>query len=694
MGSDTDYEAIKRKILGAVYRKYYRPLTRKNLFRQLSLSHRFYPVYSSLLDDLVSSGMMEAKEDRYLPRPAHVGTIRTHPKGFAFVQIDPPSPYKEGIFIPSSEVGSAVDGDRVTVEVDPLAKRGAEGKVISIIQRKRSQIRGTIHHFDKQGVAQVYSPLLGRLRLISVEASSRSYQVGDRVLLTIENWGEKSAPPRGLIIRSFGSIQDPLIDIESTIEEFELPSLFPPSASKESSEMVPPSASKESSEMDHASLHSRDDYSGWTSMTIDPQTAKDFDDALSIRKEASGIYHLGVHIADVAHYIREGSSLDSAAFERGVSTYFPGYCLPMIPSLLSDDLCSLKPNLIRLTISILIDFDPDGTMIGYSIKRSYIKSVQRFSYEEAKAVLDGTIASPYLQPLQWMVELSLLLKNKRNARGSIDFAIPELALLIDEQGMPYGTKLIEYDITHQLVEEFMLKANELVAKNLIDQGKAAVFRIHESPSLENFEEFYNMARFFGFALPQRPEKEDVLSLFEKAKEGPYLQQLAVRFIRCLKNAYYSSDNVGHYGLALDHYCHCTSPIRRYTDLIIQRILFNEQKSIEHLQQIATHCSERERIAFKAESHLKTLKKLRLLKRWVDENPLMSLSVIISKIERSGALFYIQELALDGFFSLRLLSSQLSRRYLVGEKVEVRPSKIDLILLEVKWELVLPKRKKL
>ncbi|MBI3237037.1 MAG: RNB domain-containing ribonuclease, partial [Chlamydiales bacterium] len=283
-----------------------------------------------------------------------------------------------------------------------------------------------------------------------------------------------------------------------------------------------------------------------------------------------------VHIADVAHYVKPGSALDQEAIIRCNSTYFPGTCIPMLPEQLSNELCSLKPEVVRLTVSVLMDFDKEGTLIGHEVVRSCIYSAKRFTYFEAKDVLDKKVKSPYAKSLELMVELCQLLKKKRHERGSIDFALPETVILIDEKGEPTGVKKIEYDITHQLVEEFMLKANEMVAKELNLRKRPVLYRVHEEPSEENFTDFYQFARSLGFTLPAKPTPIDIQEMFDEAKKSPHSHQLSVAFIRSMRLAQYSPNNIGHFGLALEHYSHFTSPIRRYSDLVTQRLLFNEE----------------------------------------------------------------------------------------------------------------------
>jgi ribonuclease R len=383
----------------------------------------------------------------------------------------------------------------------------------------------------------------------------------------------------------------------------------------------------------------------------------------------------------------------------------------MLPEELSNELCSLKPDEIRLTVSVLMDFDKHGTLLKQEVVRSYIKSKKRFTYLEAKDVLDAKKKSPHAKTLKRMVDLCLLLKKKRYERGSIDFALPEIVIVTDEKGEPQGIKRVEYDITHQLVEEFMLKANEAVAIELNHhRGKELIYRIHETPQEENFEDFLQFARTLGFKVPAKLAPGDLQALFEEAKKGPFLHQLSVAFIRSMRLAQYSSENVGHFGLALEHYCHFTSPIRRYSDLIIERLLFDEEPEDIDLDKIAQHCSEQERISFRAEMSVKTLKKLRLLHTYFAEDSHREYKAIVTKIKPFGLFFELQDLMLEGFLHISELEDDYfifdeKRNLLFGrgtgkvhklaELIKVRLSHVDLIQLESNWILCsdLPRRSK-
>lgn len=632
-----------------------------------------------------------------------LGTLKTHPRGFGFVIPDDPLQSSQDIFIPKHLIGHAVDGDTVEVLINSevISDKGPEGKIISVQKRGRTHMVGVIHHIDKKEAIFAYTSLLSNKYILVQPSPKINLTIGDRVALKIEEWGnEQNNQTVAHLSHLIGNISDPIYDIPAAAEEFELRTLFPNPVLKQ--------AKAYGESVKKKDQNNRVDLTSLAAITIDPQTAKDFDDALAISKDKQGHFHLSVHIADVAHYVPADSPLDIEAARRANSTYFPGKCIPMLPEELSNLLCSLRPKVIRLTVSVLMEFDKEGNLIHQEIVRAFIKSRKRMTYEEAKEIIDGKRKSPYAKSLESMVELCHLLKKKRHERGSIDFSLPELVIIVDEKGVPTGTKWVEYDISHQLVEEFMLKANEVVAKFLTDKGSPPIYRVHEEPSEENMTDFFALARSLGFKLSSHPNHEEIQKLFNTAKTTPFATQLSVAFIRSMKLATYSPDNVGHYGLSLEYYCHFTSPIRRYSDLITQRLLFNEEGVDLDLQAIASKCGEQERASFKAENSVKLLKKLRLLNAFLKENPSQVYEATVTRIKPFGLYFEIKELSLEGFLHISELendyfiflpeSNQLvgkhnGQKHQVGESLKVAPLSVDLILLEAKWTLITNKRKR-
>ncbi|MBA3957211.1 MAG: VacB/RNase II family 3'-5' exoribonuclease [Parachlamydiaceae bacterium] len=681
--------------------KSFNPMTEADLFKRLSFAPQHHDLFKEALKQLLDTQVIELSKGLYrftkIKAPSGVtGVLSVHPRGFGFLQADDQSLFPEDIFIPKHLTQNAVDGDRVEVQVNEVvSEKGPEGKVLSIISRGRKQLAGIIREVGRYGDVFAYAPLLGPTQKIVIQSKGKStLNVGDRVIMNVLEWGDKTSETVCEVIDYLGHISDPSCDIKAAIAEFALRANFPKVAVEEAR-----SYGKQVSTKD---LEEREDFRTLECFTIDPDTAKDFDDAISLSQDKKGHYHLGVHIADVSHYVHPGSALDQEAVLRCNSTYFPSYCLPMLPSDLSDNLCSLKPNVNRLTVSVLVEFDPKGNMIDYRITRSVIKSKKRFTYREAKEIIDGKKRSKHGPTIMLMVELCKLLKLKRYERGSIEFSIPDLVILVDKEGVPYGTDYVEYDITHQLVEEFMLKANELVATHLSKNGKNITYRIHDVPAEENMKDFSLLAGAFGFRLSEKPTPAEIQTLFDEALNTPYGPYLATSYIRRMRLAIYSPDNIGHYGLSLTHYCHFTSPIRRYVDLVAHRILFGESDDRAELDNISRLASERERISAKAEMSVLLLKKLRYVKGIADKEPQRQYEAVISRVKNFGLTFEVIGFMLEGFIhiseigtdyyifeesNMRLRGRHEGLTFTAGDKITVMLKNIDLILLESEWSLV-------
>lgn len=689
-------KVIEQYVIG----KSYSPMGIKELREKLSIIEAHHEILELVLEELTKKNILKLTRGLYVPNldiPDVVpGTIRMHPRGFGFVQPDDPIASPQDIFIPKHLTKNAVDGDRVEVSINTnsFSEKGPEGKVVAITSRGRTHLAGVISDINGD-IPLVYVPLLGsEQRVLLVDTRHEVLEAGDRVVMEVIDWGGEQKETLCRFSHKIGNISDPSCDIDAAIEEFEIRSDFPHAVTEEAK-----SLGKTVSQKDIAN---RVDLRDVECITIDPDTAKDFDDAITVSKDENGNYHLGVHIADVSHYVKPGSALDYEAQQRCNSTYFPGRCIPMLPPELSENLCSLKPKVNRLTVSALMTFDPTGEMIDYKIVRSVIKSAHRFTYKEAKLVLDKKKKSIHSDSLELMVTICQLLKKKRYERGSVEFAMPELVVIVDEKGVPYKTDYVEYDITHQLVEEFMLKANETVAKHLDAQGRDLPYRVHDEPSEDNLKDFAALATAFGFHLPMKPEPSDIQRMFDQALKSPFGQYLATSYIRRMRLAVYSPTNIGHYGLALTHYCHFTSPIRRYVDLVSHRLLFEKPIDLRELESITLQCSEQERISSKAENSVVLLKKLRLLKTYQDKDPQKQYEAIITRVKPFGMYFEILDLLLEGFIHISeigqdyyiydekaksLRGDNYKENYVSGEKIFVMVKTIDFIGLECLWHMV-------
>ncbi|MEI6531441.1 MAG: VacB/RNase II family 3'-5' exoribonuclease [Chlamydiota bacterium] len=667
------------------------PSTQEELFQTLTIPKAHKKFFQKALAELVTEGELVAISEKYLLAKDKDrltrGIIRMHARGFGFVST--PS-YDQDVFIPKHLTLNSIDSDTVEILVDSeISAKGPEGRVLAILERGRRHIAGTIWQESPAGLL-AYAPLLGKQKRIVLKDASE-FHVGDRLIMSVIDWGSIDSPVIATPVHKIGSINEPKHDIPAAIEEFGLRQEFPAEVIAE--------ARAFGDAVQEIDIKNRKDLRKLETLTIDPDTAKDYDDALSLKKTASG-YTLWVHIADVSHYVKPGSALDNEAKARCNSVYFPGFCLPMLPHELSSHLCSLKEKVDRLACTIEMHFDETGELLEAHPYHSVINSCKRFTYKQAKSVLDGKLESPFKDSLELMVEFCLLLKKKRAERGSVEFGMAEVVMMVDPDGIPQGFERVEYDITHQLVEEFMLKANETVATLLTKRGTPVAYRVHEEPSADSLKEFAQLARAFGFKLSETPTPVDLQKLFDEATQTPFGPQLAVSFIRSMRLAYYSPSALGHYGLSLPYYTHFTSPIRRYIDLVIHRLLM-EKEAPETLEEIAHTCSEQERISAKAETSVVILKKFRYLQKLQEEDPACAFEAIVSRVKPMGIIFDIPSLMLDGFIHVsdlgddyyvyhealhKMQGRHTGHTYACGTKFEVQLSQVDFITLESKWEL--------
>lgn len=679
----------------------YHSMTETELFEKLKFVPQHRELFREIMTELIKQGVVEVSRNRFhcLKEREEVvsGILRVHPRGFGFLQADNPALYPQDIFIPKHLTQNAVDGDKVEVVINTevISEKGPEGRVVTILSRGRTHLAGIISDIESYGDIVAYVPLLGTSRRVVVLPNEdHELKLGDRIVMAVVSWGDQDDETVCRMSHYLGHISDPTCDVKAAIEEYELRADF--------SRHVVEEAQHCGTRVSVKDIAQREDLREVECFTIDPDTAKDFDDALSLSKDRKGHYHLGVHIADVSHYVKPGTAMDDEAKQRCNSTYFPGTCIPMLPPELSDNLCSLKANVNRLTISVLMEFDSSGDLVNYRMSRTVIKSAKRFSYREAKEVLDGKTKSPHLATLQLMVELCGLLKRKRYERGSIEFAIPELVVRVDDKGVPTRMELVEYDITHQLVEEFMLKANEMVATHLTKLGKNLTYRVHDVPAEENMRDFATLAGAFGFTLSSDPTPQELQKLFDEALHTSYGQYLATSYIRRMRLAIYSPENIGHYGLSLSHYTHFTSPIRRYVDLVVHRILFGESDERRALELIAARSSEQERISAKAEGSVTLLKKLRLLQTVSEKEPKKQFEAVVTRVKNFGIFFEVLDFMLEGYLhvselngdyyvfdekNMRLRGSYTGHSYHSGDRMTVMLKSIDFIHLESKWSLV-------
>lgn len=625
------------------------------------------------------------------------GTLFVHArKGFGFVSPDHPEDFPFDIFVPARDLKGAIDGDHVVVHLFSEVREGKrKGVIHQVLSRGRSSLVGTITQISKKDISVHVRSLGEGGYLKAAKSNKQSYQIGDRVLLKTPPWKEQAQdnlPP--LKITGFiGHISDAVADFPAIKAEFSIQETFPRAALEQ--------ASNFSQEHITQALRSRKDLRDLLCFTIDSATAKDFDDAISLTYDHEDNYILGVHIADVSHYVTPNSPLDYEAAKRCNSIYFPGKVIPMLPSALSDNLCSLKPNVDRLAVSVFMTFTKSGHLSDYQIARSVIRSKYRLTYDEVDLIIAKEQPHPVSNTLQEMAVLCRKFAAIREARGCIQLFLPSFTMSLDEQEEPIALIKTYQTFSHQLIEEFMLKANEVIAYHISHQGVDLPFRVHESPNDESLLLFEETAKSMGFEVRRTPTQEpDYQYLLDKQSDGhPLRSILHSHFVRSMKTASYSTTNVGHYGLQLDYYTHFTSPIRRYVDLIVHRLLFHPMSiSHTHLEHIVKACSNQERVAAKAESAFDNLKKLRFLSKFLSEQPDTGYSAFLILATPEGISFTVSEFCQEGFIPAAQLplkyswkksyqSSSLPKKLSPGAPITVKLVSIDLISQEIVWAIV-------
>jgi ribonuclease R len=613
----------------------------KQLVRELCLRGRERQELESLLADLVVRGkLVLVARDRYaiasaaVNRNLVVGNLTMHRDGFGFVRpLDRQVRERlEGdVFIPPFDTAEAMHGDQVLVELSPHSREGRhEGRIVRVMERAHPTVVGTFHYGDRHNYVrpiddrikmdviipegdevvpdETQASRLAEDRVIGAEASRRPWEDLEGVVVDCEitDWPTATKNPRGRVIEVIGFEDDFGVDVEIIIRKHHLPHHFPQSVIAEARAI--------SAEILPAELARRRDFRQLPIVTIDGETARDFDDAVFVRKLDGGSYELQVHIADVAHYVRPGMDIDREAEIRGTSVYFPDRAIPMLPIELSTDICSLRPELDRLVMSCVMQIDARGEIRSYQLMPGVIRSSARMTYQSVQLILDGDATSreryaPLVENFLLMQELAEILNDKRQRRGSIDFDLPEPLIEFDENGLMKAVTRSERLFSHRLIEEFMLAANETVATYLEQKGVASIYRVHEPPDPKRVSDFENLAAAFGYslgigALPvsrfrikpdhraanarstsHRARPKDVEIPQEVAITPTMYQKLAAKIagkpeerilsylmLRSLKQARYSEINDGHFALAATCYTHFTSPIRRFPDLLVHRIL--------------------------------------------------------------------------------------------------------------------------
>ena len=607
------------------------------------------------------------------------GTIQFHPKGFAFVT--PAEGDAPDLRIDAEDTATALHGDLVVARIQrpsfsgPRRGRSTEperprGRVIRILERRNDKIVGTLQKTARFFIVIPDDPRLQHNLYVPEPGTggSPSAAPGDKVVARLTEWKNRHTNPEGVLIERLGRREDPGVDILSIVRKFDLPTEFPHQALAEASSF--PAVQLPDKPAD------REDLRGEFVITIDPDTARDFDDAISLRELPGGHAEIGIHIADVSHYVRPGSVLDEEARRRANSVYLVTGVIPLLPPRLSDDLCSLRPREQRLTYSAFVRLSPDGRIGTARFARTVIFSRHRLTYQEALVRLQRPATDDLDRFLQKAWTFASALRKQRFASGALDLDFPELRVLLDQQGRPNRIEKESSDESHQLIEEFMLLANEAVARHLNREHRPSLYRIHEVPDESRLQEYRQLLLAHGIKagdLTQRGEIQKILKVLPGRPDG---YALKIALLRSLKRAVYSPKSLGHYGLAKSHYTHFTSPIRRYADLLVHRSLAHTRGAprgeSEALHKLAQHLSRQERTAADAEQESKKLKLLEYLEAQAGPKATQTFEAVVTEATNFGLLVELPDFLISGLIHVSSLTDDFfsfdpTRRQLRGRR---------------------------
>lgn len=652
--------------------------------------------------------VVRLRKSRYaLAKAASVvsGVVRGHPEGFGFVVPDRKG--LEDVYLNRGEMRRVMHGDRVLVRPERGRRGDSQGHVVKVLERGQQRLVGVVRIDGQRTFLAPMDPRVAPGIPLRDPGPARSGQVA---AVEMTRYGTGYEPPEARLQRVLGAPDDPEVQAQAVIFRYGWPQDFSEEARRE--------AERRGLRVDPAEAASRRDLRPLTTLTIDGETARDFDDAVSIDRAPAGGYRLYVSIADVAHYVPRGSAVDGEAYARGTSVYFPDRALPMLPAALSGGICSLKAGADRLCRTALLEVNRKGEVERTEVFQSVVRSDARLTYTEVGRILvdrDASVIGRYaglVEPLRVMEDLAHLLMERRNARGSLDFELPETEVVLDERGMPTDVRRAERTIAHRIVEEFMIAANEAVARCLRERKFPCVYRVHEGPDEDTLDAIAPFLSTLGYLLRRNAEKVspgDLRRVLEACRGKPEERVLNRMLLRSMKQACYDPDNVGHFGLASDAYLHFTSPIRRYPDLMVHRLLDQamtgrrpdpkaREELAAHLREAADHSSARERLAMDAEREMVDLKKAQFMTDKIGQ----VCTGVITDLAGFGFFVELDAWFVEGLVSFRSLQDDFYRYYetvhvvkgqnhgrtfRMGDAVTVRVVRVKLFQGEIDFELL-------
>ena len=711
---------IREQLLALLSRKDYRPLNKIEIARKFGVTGRARVALRKTLRDLERAGeIARIRKDRYvLPAEADLvtGKLSLHPVGYGFLTSEKSG--EADVFIAAENVGTAMHGDRVVARISPEPPAGRikgrrEGRVIRILERAHDTVVGTLQRSrnfyyvvpdDPRFVHDVY------VRPVAAAPDGRRSDtagtVGDKVVVRLDDWQSRHVNPEGEIIEVLGPASAPGVDVLSIVRKYHLPTEFPRDV-LEQADGIPES-------VDAQQIAGREDLRNQFIVTIDPDDARDFDDAINVERLPNGGWQLGVHIADVAAYVEPGSALDRAARRRGNSVYLPDRVIPMLPERLSNGVCSLKPKVDRLAHSVFIQFDKRGVAKNARFSRSVIRSAHRLTYKEAYSILTSPPRDRLGERLHLAWELAALLRRKRFEHGALDLDFPEVKVWVDADGKPVRLERVENDESHQLIEEFMLVANEAVAAELKKRAIPTIYRVHENPDLEKLAEYREFVLGFGYKVGDLTYRGELQRLLAEIRGKPEEQALKVGLLKSLKRARYDPRPLGHYGLAKANYLHFTSPIRRYADLAVHRALGRDpadaggrsarsayNPNMAEVTSIAEHISTTERNAAEAEIDATQMKKLEFFQQQLAGRTPQIFSATVVDIRNYGLMVELPDALVTGLIHVssltddfyvfepgrhQLIGRRSRKRFKVGDDLSVFVARVDVFKRQVDFAI--------
>ena len=707
---------LKQQIHEYVTRTGYKPLTAKSLAKKLGIRKKSLPAFQIAIEQLISQGRLhEGKSGLLKPRQSAeliAGIIKRTSAGAGFLipHDQPPGRRVHDVYISSRDVRDAHTGDEVLVRLLKRRRQAGQrcGIVEEVIERATRVFVGAYFESDDCGYVLADGNTF-RDPIFVGDPGAKGAQPDDMVVIEMLRFPSHYQAGEAVVTKVLGARGEPGVDEQTIIHELGLPDEFP--------EKVLEEARRQAEQFDERELGERLDLTRETIITIDPADARDFDDAISLTRSPDGHWHLGVHIADVSHFIQPESALDEEARKRGTSVYLPGRVLPMLPEVISNGLASLQQRRMRFTKSALIEFTAEGIPIHTELVNSAIKVSRRFAYEEVLPIIQdperykAKVGAKIRALLARMHELAMVLRARRFAQGALELNLPEVKLDLDKDGRVTGAHEVQHDESHQIIEEFMLAANVAVATTLFDAKTSFLRRVHPDPDLTKLQTFAEFVTALGYRFKRVQSRPDMQILLEKVKGARAEYAVNYALLRSLKQAEYTGLELGHYALAEEHYCHFTSPIRRYPDLTIHRLIDARIRTTRRVKgpaevelvKLGKHCSVTERRAAQAERELTKVKLLNFLAEQIGRE----LDAVVTGVDHYGffcrgleipveGLVHVSNLEEDHYYfdqpSLSLIGRRSGRQYRLGDEVRVRVAHVDVNRRELDFRVV-PQRPK-